>query len=417
MLKNIKRLLMGVILGVVIAPALPFISSEAQAHGERAQEPFLRMRTIQWYDVAWSTDELAINETFVLSGMFRISPRWSWPQSTAKPDLGFLNVSSPGPVFVRKGSFVNGNNMAMSTNFILGRDYEFEVHMKARYPGRWHIHSMLNIKNAGPIVGPGQYVTVTGDHADFVNEITTLTGETVDMNTYATKQSVIIHLIWGVIAVIWLGYWLVKPLFFSRYAMVAAGRGDELISSTDKIFSVVMLLVALGGTYYGYVWAEAKYPITLPLQSANVSIDALPETGQYVKTKLEYASYRVPGRAMQMKIAVTNSTESPVVLGEFATATVRFINPEVGLQDEASKGYPDYLMADSGLTLEDNTPILPGETRTINLVAQDAAFETERLSSLIYDPDSRFGGLFFFYGADGTRHLADVGGVLVPKFL
>ena len=31
--------------------------------------------------------------------------------------------------------------------------------------------------------------------------------------------------------------------------------------------------------------------------------------------------------------------------------------------------------------------------------------------------DSRFGGLLFFYGADGKRYMSDVGGVLVPIFI
>jgi methane/ammonia monooxygenase subunit B len=157
--------------------------------------------------------------------------------------------------------------------------------------------------------------------------------------------------------------------------------------------------------------------VTLPLQSAKESVEPLPDSPTNVGVKLVKASYRVPGRSMNMTLDVTNTTDKPVRLGEFSSATVRFLNPEVGMMDEIAKKYPKHLMADKGLTLKDNKPIQPGETRRLEVQAQDAAWEVERLSSLIYDPDSRFGGLLFFYDSDGKRHMADVGGTLVPTFV
>ena len=54
-------LLLGV---VVVLPAL--------AHGERNQEPFLRMRTAHFYDVKWSADKIAVNDEVVVTGRFRL---------------------------------------------------------------------------------------------------------------------------------------------------------------------------------------------------------------------------------------------------------------------------------------------------------------------------------------------------------
>jgi len=408
-----KLQLLIVLTGVAIASAVPQV---AQAHGERAQEPFLRMRTIQWYDVEWTKSKVAVNEEVVVKGKFRVSPDENWPRTAAKPDLAFLNISSPGPVFVRKASFINGVNMANSSSFQTGRDYAWEVTLKGRYPGKWHIHSMLNIKDAGPLVGPGDWIEVTGNHADFKNEVKTLTGETIDLNTYGMANNIRWHIIWAVFGVAWLLYWLAKPLFFSRYRKVAAGEGASLITKTDQTVAVVVLVGALGLTYFGYQWAEAKWPITLPLQSAQETVAPLPTEPTLVDVKLIRATYRVPGRSLNMTLEVTNNTGKAVRMGEFNTATVRFLNPEVGIMDEMAKKYPKYLLADKGLTLADNKPIEPGETRKIEVEAQDAAWETERLSSLIYDPDSRFGGMFFFYDTDGKRHIQNVGGVLVPSF-
>ena len=46
----LSALLAGALV-VTVAPA-------AQAHGERAQEAFLRMRTVSWVDVTYSSDRV-----------------------------------------------------------------------------------------------------------------------------------------------------------------------------------------------------------------------------------------------------------------------------------------------------------------------------------------------------------------------
>ena len=407
----------AIALAVLAVGALALSSQPVRAHGERAQEPFLRMRSVQWYDLKWQPETVAVNETMKVSGKFRFSPDTHWPLTLAKPDVAFLNISHPGPVFVRKASFINGVNGANSTEFKLGHDYEFEITLRGREPGTWHVHTMLNILDGGAIVGPGKWVTVTGSRADFTNPVTTLTGDTIDLEFYGLANSLMWHGIWLALGAVWVVYWAAKRLFFSRHRMVAAGRGEELITGPDRVISFAMLAISIGLTIGGYVWANQKWPITLPLQSARQAIEPLPDVSNQVKVALERATYRVPGRSMTMNLKVTNTSNTPVRLGEFATATVRFQNPVVGTQDETTKSYPADLLAEEGLTVDNNTPIAPGETRVIQVTAQDAAWETERLSSLIFDPDSRFGGLLFFYGADGKRYMSDVGGVLVPIFI
>ena len=58
MMKTMKALL-GVLL--LILCGLTFAPNTALAHGEKALEPFIRMRTIQWYDVTWSKDKLNVH--------------------------------------------------------------------------------------------------------------------------------------------------------------------------------------------------------------------------------------------------------------------------------------------------------------------------------------------------------------------
>ena len=68
MMKTMKALL-GVLL--LILCGLTFAPNTALAHGEKALEPFIRMRTIQWYDVMWSKDTLNVNDEVVITGKFQ----------------------------------------------------------------------------------------------------------------------------------------------------------------------------------------------------------------------------------------------------------------------------------------------------------------------------------------------------------
>jgi len=79
-------------------------AAPAFAHGEKSQQAFLRMRTLNWYDVAWSKTSVAVNEEMVLSGKVHVFS--AWPQAVANPRVSFLNAGEPGPVLVRTAQFI-----------------------------------------------------------------------------------------------------------------------------------------------------------------------------------------------------------------------------------------------------------------------------------------------------------------------
>ena len=95
------------------------------AHGEKALEPFIRMRTIQWYDVQWSKQKFTVNEEISVSGKFHVAE--DWPVSVPKPDAAFLNISTPGPVLIRTERFLNGKPYVNSVALQPGGDYTFKV--------------------------------------------------------------------------------------------------------------------------------------------------------------------------------------------------------------------------------------------------------------------------------------------------
>jgi len=93
------------VLGLAVASALTALPvMPAAAHGERSQQAFLRMRTLNWYDVNWSKTELNVNDEMELTGKVHVFS--GWPQAVARPGESFLNVGEPGPVLIRKSAFV-----------------------------------------------------------------------------------------------------------------------------------------------------------------------------------------------------------------------------------------------------------------------------------------------------------------------
>ena len=385
----------------------------ASAHGEKSQAAFMRMRTIHWFDLNWSKEEVPVNETMTISGKFFVFS--GWPETVDKPEISFLNIGIPGPVFIRAGSWIGGQLVPRSVSLELGETYEFKVLLKARRPGDWHVHTMLNVKGGGPIIGPGKWVTVTGSMSSFVNPITTLTGETLDLETYNLSNTYFWHAFWYALGLLWVAYWARKPLFIPRSIAVEAGKADTLITATDKKVALGFVAGVIGIVAVSMANTNEKYPITVPLQAGLLrGIKSIELPAATVAVKVEDATYRVPGRAMQMTLTITNNGDSPVRLGEFNTAGVRFLDSAVA-QDET--GYPDDLLAEEGLTVSDNSAIAPGQSRTVQVTASDAAWEVYRLADLIYDPDSRFAGLLFFYDAAGNRQLVTIDAPLIPTFI
>lgn len=382
----------------------------AKAHGEKAQEPFLRMRSFLYYDVAWSAEKVQVGEEVTVTGKFHVFDEW--PKVLDDPSNAFLNIGIPGPVFLRKSSKLNGVSLVNTTSLEVGRDYEFEILLKARKPGRHHVHPMVNVQSAGPIVGPGQWVEIEGDIANFTNPVTTITGETVDLESHGLAGVLTWHAIWVVVALAWLIYWLRRPLFIPRMVRIQKGDTVGLITGTDYLVGAGFAVLTIVLIAVGYFRAESKYPVTVPLQAGRTVVAPLPLDPDPVEIVIQEATYRIPGRTVNLTMEITNTSDRAQRIGEFTTANLRFLDPAVVQRDES---YPAELVED-GLHVEPAAPIQPGETRVIKLSATNPAWETEQLAMLISDPDSRFGGLLMFYDTDGKRSIVTIGGGLIPTF-
>lgn len=404
-------------LRALLLPLLVLCASHAPpafAHGERAQMPQLRMRTVHWIDVQASSTRLAINDTLKISGQFMPSAYWPHHVKSIE-DTAFLNIGVPGPSFVRLDSRVNGVPMIRSTSFHKGELYDFEITLKARRPGRYHVHTVINVEGAGPMIGPGIWVEVTGDAAAFENTATTLLGKTIDLESYGLNNVMFWSALWFVVGLSWFIYWLTKcPIVLPRFkrATELGVDADQMITPVDRRIGGIFLALTLALIVGGYVYAQEKWPITTPLQTGRIDIPALERAPNPISIKLIEARYRIPGRSFRMEFKVTNRGPSPVTIGEFAAGNLRFINAKV--LDIKPRDEHD-LVASDALRVE-GAPVAPGETRTVVIYADDAMWETERMTTMIASPDAVVAGMLSFFDATGERHLVEFGGPMIPDF-
>ena len=396
-----------------VAAALSLTAATpASAHGERSQQAFLRMRTFNWYDVKWSKTEVNVNEEMTITG--KVHAFSGWPQAVAKPEEAFLNVGEPGPVFIRKAAFVSDVPAPRTFSIEVGKDYEYKLIMKARRPGRYHVHVQINVKDGGPIVGPGQWISIKGDMSNFVNDVTLLDGTTIDLEHYGIAWTMTYHFIWMAAAAAWVIYWFMQKGIIARGWQVAAGKGKDMITPADKRFGGIWLAVSMIALLFFYAQANKEFPRTLPMQAGLLKgISPIDEDAPAATVKYLSGTYKVPGRELNLKVRITNKGQEPLRVGEFTTAGLRFLNPDVFT---TKPEYPEYLLADRGLSVSDANPIAPGETRELTIMVQDARFDIERLSDLAYDTDSQFGGLLFLFTPSGKREKIELGGPVIPRF-
>ncbi len=406
-IKQIFALLLGLIVFVTLYPSVAF------AHGEKALEPFIRMRTIQWYDVNWSKKDMGVNDEVEITGKFHVAE--DWPINVPKPEATYLNVAAPGPVFVRTERYINDQPTMNSIELKEGGDYTFKTVLKAREPGRYHIHPFFNLRDAGVVVGPGSWVEVSGDAGDFSNDIQLLSGDFIDMESYGLSNAIFWHALWILAGTAWLLWWARRPLFIQRYKMLENGQEAELVTQTDrtlgKVILVAVVVVVIGANAY----YQGKHPNAIPLQAARDQIRPLPTVVNDgdVDVRVNKVVYQIPERRMVLNVDVENLTDTPLEIGELSIANVRFINPNVAAADQLST---DELAVKTGLLIDDNSPIAPGERKTLSIEASDAAWETEKLDGLIRDADSRMGGLLFLYDAEGRRQIVSLSAPVIPKF-
>ncbi len=405
---------------VLLAVLLASLGAEVAAHGERAQLAGMRMRTVHWFDMEVSHTNVSVGDEITIRGKFVASEHW--PNHLAGlDDAVYLNVGVPGPSFIRLESSINGVPMIRSTSLELGKVYEYRMRLKARVPGRYHLHPMLNVKDVGSIVGKGRWVEVAPAPGDepFVNELQTMRGETIDLETYGLTTVKVWHAIWFVLGLAWLAYWLLRrELFIPRLNWVRQANEndenpDDIITRKEFLISGAFLTLTLAIILTGNLYTYAEYPTTIPLQTGKVKVvgDEIPIGS--LEIDVQKASYKLGGRSLEIEMVAQNHGDHPVQISEFLTANIRFMNPRAPHTMPVGAG--EEMVAATGLQVSANS-IAPGESRLVKLLAADSLWESQRMTGLINDPDSRFAGLLFYSNDSGEMYYQEIGGPIVPSF-
>lgn len=155
------------------------------------------------------------------------------------------------------------------------------------------------------------------------------------------------------------------------------------------------------------------------IEVANVYAEELNPKAPLLKAVVEEASTGDTGNSMRMKLTISNGSDRSFRLGEVYCAAARFLDPKV-VKD--TTGYPDDLLAEDGLTVSDNSPLDPGQTRTVEVVVADSAWQGYHLREQIEAGSAgtrSFGIRLFFYGPSLEREtcLASIGELIVKQLV
>ncbi|WP_445304381.1 methane monooxygenase/ammonia monooxygenase subunit B [Nitrosovibrio sp. Nv4] len=305
-----------------LAMTLGLDITPAAAHGERSQEPFLRMRTIQWYDMKWGPETTKVNDLASMSGKFHLAE--DWPRALANRDAPLQRrqpkpgVRAPEHQTQRRATMISGP-------LEIGRDYAFEVKLKARIPGRHHMHAMVNIKDAGPIAGPAAWMNITGSWDDFTNPVKLLTGETIDTETFNFSNGIFWHA---------RGWDLASSGLATTLPGPCSCRAAAYCWPTGMTCCSIRWTRRLPGSADTHLWPglgrlplhRNQASLHRAIQAGESKVQPLPVKPNPIAIKVTHANYDVPGRALRVTMMITNSGDSAYRIGEFTTAGVRFIN-------------------------------------------------------------------------------------------
>nr|QPA35668.1 hydrocarbon monooxygenase B subunit [Mycolicibacterium mageritense] len=395
---------------VAVLVLLIGLAAPAWAHGEEGQQAFEKTATVTFYDVKFSTAELDIGQELTITGTMRVME--SWPDHTlAAPELGFLSINQPGPVFFVTERWMSDTFTPQSVKIHKGATYKFKIVAKARIPGNYHIHPTFAVHDAGTLVGPGQWVTIA-DAGEFNVPIKLATGETVEMTTFGIGNVVAWTVIAFVIAAAYLVYWMRKGLLWRAFP-VAEGRGASIISKGQVKVSVAIAVLALLVGVGSYAYAELTTGPKVPPQVARVEpaaaeVDAL---GKQLKVHVDSAVFQTGTGRLEFTLTVTNNSPQPVLLQKLQFGTYQAINRDVAAGSTAP---------DTGelVTVTPPGQIRPGETRTLTVDLDGAALAKHGLLPL-NEAQIRVTGLVFFTDATGQTAISEVNELttgILPKY-
>lgn len=382
MRQKIKNLLATVgsllVIGVLVAP------QPAGAHGEEAQEPFLKTRTVGWVGVDFQGGEVREGESgdmelfitqgepVTITGTTTIMNQWPNTLADGVPDTGFLTVIAPGPVVTIQEKSINGVSAPHRLQSAKGDIYPFEIVIEGRTPGRWHVHPAFAVQGAGTLLGPGRWINVS-EADEYSNPITLANGSVVNLENYGLQFVWWYSTITFLIGVAWMLYWTLRKRTVQNLAVTSQiplntdGMNVGLITKEDhrnmNIFLAVTLLMTVGG----FFWQMNAYPDKLPQQVIQFA-PPQPDLVNFASGFASGSTFDSASETLTVTLELTNNGTADMEIAEYTASTLSFVNTALR----------DPLFGQAEMNVESG-PIAPGETREVTLVMSDERWTGDQL--------------------------------------
>jgi methane/ammonia monooxygenase subunit B len=400
------------VIGIPSVLLLCSVATSVFAHGEAADEPFLKDLTVAFYNVHVGPTSIKVGDPVTITGSVKILE--TWPYTLDPPVTAYVTPVVPGPVFALVDRVINGQPAFGSITVERGGTYNFKMVMRGRDPGLWHVHPGIAIQGTGTLIGPGEWVTVAPSAEPFKLNVMLLNGTTVDLEHFGGSFVWWWSLAGFVIGLIWMIYWTVPKRTVTRLAVTTQiGANDDapdigLITPTDHKWMNLLAGVTIAMLIVGWVWMASKYPVRLPQQTDRFAPEV--DTPDYHLGRIvsQGSSYDEGTDTLLITLDVKNVSDSPIAVKQYSMAMANFVAGTE--QDLANAGPKDFV---GKLDVEPATPIPPGETRRVVLKMTSPLFDEERLIPL-HDPQQLIAGLLALQDDAGRREMVTVKSVLVP---
>jgi methane/ammonia monooxygenase subunit B len=370
------------LLGAAAMTGLRTVS--VSAHGEIAQEGFVRMQSLGWWDVKFSKSDLAQNDSMVISGTAKVLETWPSNMSDGNPKICYLTVVEPGARFVLVDRKINGLETPQSFFCGKGGVYNFSMTLRARDPGNWHVHPALAVKEAGTLIGPGQYINIDSAPGGFSFPLTLLNGKTIDVENYATWLILGFSAVTLVLGMWWLLFWTVPGGYKRTITRLRVanelplnqdgGPAVGLFTKADHRHAGLITGVTVILTGLGFLWASVHYSGNIPLQVQWVTPPAAATSASLGTAEATNAIYDPNANTVQIVTTVTNTSTKPLQVSAFRTGNLTFLNPLAGLP------HGDYEFQIKNLSPQD--PIAPGQTQQVTVTLDAQVLKNQELLPL-----------------------------------
>jgi methane/ammonia monooxygenase subunit B len=400
----------------VLAAALFVLTAvyapRAFAHGEAADEPFLKDLTAAFYDVHISPTTIKVGDPVTITGTVKILE--TWPYTLDPPQTGYITPVVPGPVFALVDREINGTTAPGSILVNKGATYHFKMVMRGRNPGEWHVHPGIAVQGTGTLIGPGEWIKVAPAAEPFKMDVKLLTGETVNLEHYGGS------FVWWwsfagfIIGMIWLVYWTVPKRTVTRLAVTTQIPVNDdapdigLITPRDHMWMDLLAAATVAMLILGWIYMALKFPVRLPQQTVRFTPEVIDPTTHSAQVMSSNSSYDETTDTLTIDLAIKNNGNAPLSVKQYIMAMATFVN---GGPDEQAKAGPAHYVGQ--MKVEPDAPIEPGQTAKAQLKISSPLFDEERLIPL-HDPQERIAGLLRFADPQGHEDLVTMRTDLVP---